>query len=139
MMDFVLFGANVIAWICAVTYLVGFFWIVFEAMGHSHVVQHVPEKIKATLGEKISGVGIAATCVTFAICIWNAAQTPEDERKAFLIDPTAFQMDFADYLMNGAFILSAGVCGVGFIMVARDVRQARKQRQCFEMYVKGTG
>ena len=77
------FVANVVAWPCAVAYLVGFFWIVREVMAESRVHKFEFEKAKGTLGEKIMGVGIAAVCVTFAVCIWRATQRTEAEREAF--------------------------------------------------------
>lgn len=131
--------ANIVAWPCAVAYLVGFFWIFYEATAHAHVLQPAPEKTKATLGEKIAGVGIAAVCVTFAVSIWRAIQRTEAERKAFWADPIGFELDLATYITTGALILSAGVCGVGFIMVARDLRRARKERQRLEAYTEWTG
>lgn len=131
--------ANIVAWPCAVAYLVGFFWIVREVMVESRVHKFEFEKAKGTLSEKIMGVGIAAVCVTFAVCIWGATQRTEAEREAFWADPIGFELDLATYITTGALILSAGVCGVGFIMVARDLRRARKERQRFEAYIERTG
>ena len=124
--------ANVIAWPCLVVYLVGFFWIVYEATAHAHVLRPSPEKLKATLGEKIAGLGIGALCATFALNIWRAIQMPHAERMAY-------EIDLAGYAMTGTFVLSIGLCGAGFIMVARDLRRARKERQRFEAYIERTG